>query len=137
MENILTDLMNYALFKQHITVIMSSEASFGAPSVAFPDERTIVINTNIENTQQLPLQTAHEIGHIVNGDERYRALYFDPTNIDYPAELAANRFAIRTLIPYYLAERDVDFVNVNEFMNIFVVPAHLEKMCREELQAAL
>jgi len=137
MENILTDLMNYALFKQHITVIMSSEASFDAPSVAFPDERTIVINTNIRDKQQLPLQVAHEIGHIVNGDDRRKALYFDPTNTDYPTELAANRFAVRMLIPYYLDERNADVVNVTEFMNIFVVPSHLEKMVREEIAKAM
>lgn len=137
MDNILTDLMNYALWKQHINVIMTGEASLGTPSVAFPDARTIVINTNISNKKQLPLQVAHEIGHLVNGDARQKALYFNPTNIDYPVELAANRFAVKMLIPYYLDERDRERVNVNEFMNLFVIPAHLENMCREELIKAM
>jgi len=137
MENILTDLMNYALFRQHISVIMSSEASFGAPSVAFPDTRTIIINTNIENKRQLPLQMAHEIGHVVNGDVRHQPLYFSPSGIDYPTELAANRFAVDMLIPYYLDDRDKEHVNVNEFMNIFVIPSHLEKMVRKELLEAM
>lgn len=137
MENILTDLINYALWKQHISVIMSGEASFGAPSVAFPDTRTIIINTNIQNKNQLPLQVAHEIGHLVNGDKKQKALYFNPTSIDYPVELAANRFAVKMLIPYYLEERDSDQINVTEFMNIFVIPTHLEGMCREELIKAI
>ena len=137
MENILTDLMNYALLKQHISVILSGEAPFNAPSVAFPDTQTIIINTNITNKNQLPLQVAHEIGHLVNGDKKQKALYFNPTDIDYPVELAANRFAVKMLIPYYLTERDTENVNVNEFMAIFVIPSHLEKMVTEELYAAI
>lgn len=134
MDNILADLMNYALLQQHISVIMSADASLGAPSVAFPDTRTIIINTNIQNKDQLPLQMAHEIGHIVNGDQRHQPLYFNPTGTDYPTELAANRFAIKMLIPYYISDRNVEQINVTEFMNLFVIPSHLEKMVRLEIQ---
>jgi len=137
MDNIMTELINYAMWEKHITVKLSSELSPYTPSVADSETRSILINTNWHLPQQLPLHLAHEIAHIVNGDHATHPLYFSPLQADYKMELNANRTAIKMLIPYYLADRDREHVNVNEFMNIFVVPSHLEKMCREELIKAL
>nr|WP_255459835.1 ImmA/IrrE family metallo-endopeptidase [Lactobacillus sp. HBUAS51381] len=112
---------------------MSPEFTLDAPSMVKTKSKIIILNTNLSDKDQLPLQLAHEIGHIVNGDMASNPLHFGDQAIDYSMELQANRFAVQKLIPYYLADRDRDHINVNEFMDMFVVPAHLEKMCRDEL----
>ena len=137
MDNILTDLLIYALKDQHIRVAMSPEFTLDAPSAVKTKSKIIILNTNLSNKDQLPLQLAHEIGHVVNGDEASTPLHFGDQAVDYSMELSANRFAVDMLIPYYLDDRDREHVNVTEFMNIFVIPAHLEKMCREELIKAM
>lgn len=136
MDDILTDLLIYALKDQHIRVAMSPEFTLDAPSAVKTESKIIILNTNLSNKDQLPLQLAHEIGHVVNGDMAVKPLHFGDQTIDYSMELRANRFAVRKLIPYYMSDRDREHVNVHEFMNIFVIPSHLEKMVTEELYAA-
>lgn len=137
MDDILTDLLIYALKDKHIRVAMSPEFTLDAPSMVKTKSKIIILNTNLSNKDQLPLQLAHEIGHVVNQDSGSKPLYFGDKDIDYSKELKANRFAVRKLIPYYLADRDKEQVNVTEFMSIFIVPSHLERMAREELMNAI
>ncbi|MFC6290629.1 ImmA/IrrE family metallo-endopeptidase [Levilactobacillus angrenensis] len=137
MDDIMTELINYAMWEKHISVKLSSELSPYTPSVADSETRSILINTNWYLQQQLPLHLAHEIAHIINGDHATHPLYFSPMQSDYKMELNANRTAIKLLIPYYLQERSSEQVNVTEFMTCFVIPSHLENIVREELREAL
>lgn len=137
MDDILTDLLIYALKDQHIRVAMSHEFTLDAPSMVKTKSKIIILNTNLSNKDQLPLQLAHEIGHVVNRDSSVKPLYFGDKDINYSMELEANRFAVRKLIPYYLKDRDLDYVNAEEFMDIFVIPYHLKSMVRDELMESL
>lgn len=136
-NDIIMDLMNYAILKNHITVLLSSELSPYTPSLAKTDDRTVIVNMNWHDRKQIPLQFAHELGHIINGDESYHPLYFSFLQSDYKVELSANRFAIEKLLPYYLKDKEADSINFNDFMTMFSIPEHLENIVQQEIKKAI
>lgn len=137
MDEIMTALMNQAFLKYKIRIILSSEADPYTPSVAHTESRTIIINTNFHDKKQIPLQMAHEVGHIINGDQATQPVYFSMMQTDYPMELEANRTAIKLLLPFYLRDKDVENVNSQEFMDTFSVPTHLENIVKEEISGMI
>ncbi|HJE44435.1 ImmA/IrrE family metallo-endopeptidase [Levilactobacillus namurensis] len=137
MNDIMTDLMNKALFDHKIRVILSADAGPYTPSVTHTASRTIIINTNWHDKRQIPLQLAHEMGHIINGDHATRPLYFSERQTDYPMELEANRTAIKLLLPFYLRGKEVENVNSQDFMVAFSVPSHLENVVIKEISGMM
>lgn len=137
MDDIMTDLLNYALWNHHIRVILSSEPGPYTPSVTHTKSRTIIINTNWHDKRQIPLQLAHEMGHIINGDQATRPLYFSMMQSDYTSELAANRTAIKLLLPFYLRDKSIENVNSQDFMDAFSVPSHLESVVKDEISGMI
>lgn len=133
MNEIMTALMNQAFFDHHIKIILSSEAGPYTPSATHTESRTIIINMNWHDKKQIPLQMAHEMGHIINGDHASRPVYFSAMQTDYPMELEANRTAIQLLLPFYLRDKETESVNSQEFMDAFSVPSHLENIVKEEI----
>lgn len=130
MDDILTDLGNYAM--QHgIGVQLTDKLDPYTPSNASTETRIIVINTNYYNQRQIPLQTAHEIGHIINGDHSIRALYYTParTGIEYNASVTA----LTLLAPYYLEDKPDEYIDVDDFMEMFAIPEHLRNVAEQVL----
>lgn len=132
MNDIISDLFSLAL-KEGIEVETTDKLSPQTPAACDTETRRIVINTNYYNQNQLPLQIAHEIGHIINGDHSKEVLYFTPTK--NKIEVDANTTAINLLVPYYLNDRPDDYVSVDEFMEMFVIPEHLRYVAVEVLNA--
>ncbi|MDT7012828.1 ImmA/IrrE family metallo-endopeptidase [Levilactobacillus namurensis] len=137
MNDIMTALMNQAFLKYKIRIILSSEAGSYTPSVTHTESRTIIINTNWHDKKQIPLQMAHEMGHIINGDKATRPVYFSAMQTDYPMELEANRTAIKLLLPFYLRDKETESVNSQEFMDAFSVPTHLENVVIKEISGMM
>jgi Zn-dependent peptidase ImmA (M78 family) len=121
LQTYVTKLRNYAL-DHHIGCEFTSAPSPTAPSEAYPERRFMIINTNWWDQQQVPFTIAHEIGHIVNGDAG--VLYFTPTKTRF--ESAADRFAIRLLVPMYHDGIDAEFANPHRFIEALHIPDCLE-----------
>lgn len=134
MNDIVSDLYTLAL-KNNIEVKTTDELSPQTTATCDTETRRIVINLKYWNKKQIPLQIAHEISHILNGDHSRTVLYFTPSK--NKIESSANETAISILAPYYLNDRPDDYVNVNEFMEMFAVPEHLRYVVTEVLESKI
>lgn len=130
MDDIITDLCNYAM-KHGIGFILTRDLKSGTVAAANTESRTVIVNMNYKDKQQIPLQFAHEIGHIINGDHSMRALYFTPSK--YGIELNANVTALNLLAPYYLEDKPNEYVDVDSFMEMFAIPEHLRDAAEQVL----
>lgn len=129
MDNIINDLLNYALDKG-IGLIMTKELSPDTTSFADINRNRIVFNLNYRNKKQLAFQLAHEIKHFENGDKSNGVLYFTPRK--NKVEFDANVGAIKMLVPYYMDGKERSQINIYDFMECFAVPSHLEPAVTKE-----
>lgn len=134
MNNIVSDLYTLAL-KNNIEVKTTDELSPQTTATCDTETRRIVINLKYWNKKQIPLQIAHEISHILNGDHSRTVLYFTPSK--NKIESSANETAISILAPYYLNDRPDDYVSVDEFMEMFAIPEHLRYVVIEVLNSQM
>ncbi|GAX04592.1 hypothetical protein IWT140_02234 [Secundilactobacillus pentosiphilus] len=133
LNDILEDLCNFAL-SHGIGITLNHEFSPAMKSLADTRNRKILINTGQPDQQQIPFQVAHEISHVMTNDKSTHLLAFNSIHSDPQIETRANRGAVDMLLPYYTDERQIEQLNVNEFMTCFDIPAHLEKIVAEEFQ---
>lgn len=131
MEHIITNLINYAL-DNNIGVTALRVLSPYTASAVDTKTRHIVFNLNWHNQNQLAFSLAHEISHVLNGDESLTPLYFTPSKSKF--ELEANIGAVKMLLPYYVADKEVDQLNSYDFMKCFGIPSHLEDIIIEEIK---
>lgn len=110
---------------------LTNDLNKSTPAASDTERRVVVINMNYKNKQQIPLQFAHEIGHIMNGDHSIEALYFTPSKAGI--ELNANITALKMLAPYYLSDKPSEYVDVDSFMNMFAIPEHLRNVAEQVL----
>ncbi|MCY9807490.1 ImmA/IrrE family metallo-endopeptidase [Lentilactobacillus senioris] len=129
MGEIIANLMNYAM-DHGISVRTTNELPASTPSLTNTRERYIMINNNCG--QQLALQMAHEIGHLMLGHTSIQPLPFT-TLTNWGDELEANQWAIKKLIPYYANGKEDEQLNTKEFMELFVIPGHLDNIVRTEM----
>jgi len=123
MHQIINDLLNYGL-EHGITMIATNQLSPYTPSGTDTETKRIVFNMNWHDKKQLPLQLAHELQHIMNGDNSSEPLYFTPTR--NKIEHQANIGAIKMLLPYYLEDKQPEDINVYDFMDQFSIPSYLD-----------
>ncbi|WP_276804769.1 hypothetical protein [Lactobacillus hominis] len=119
-------LLNYA-FDQGISYELTTELSLDAPSASRPKRRKMIINLNLSNKKELPLQIAHEIGHILNQDDG--VLYFSTIKNHDLIEADATKTGIKILADYYFNEMDQSEWNVDNFMNYYCIPSYLRDWC--------
>ncbi|WP_076645653.1 ImmA/IrrE family metallo-endopeptidase [Latilactobacillus sakei] len=131
MDGIITNLLNYAL-DNDIGITATKLLSAHTPSVVDVQTRHIVFNTNWYNQKQLAFTLAHEISHVMNNDNSVKPLYFTPTKLKF--EYSANVEAIKLLLPYYMADKEVDQLNSFSFMQCFAIPSHLEDIVIDEIK---
>ncbi|WP_054691145.1 ImmA/IrrE family metallo-endopeptidase [Fructilactobacillus florum] len=125
----INDLLNYAL-KNGIQIQTSSFFSPTTPSVADTESKSIIINMNCKNQQQLPFIIAHEISHILNCDQSDAKLCFS-TLLNTKYEFKANCGAIELLVPYYLNSLDnYEQANLDDFMKMFAIPVDMQDICK-------
>lgn len=125
MDDIIIDLTNLA-FENGISVLLTPELSPETPAVCDTESLKVIVNTNFKLQNQIPLQFAHEISHIMNGDHSAQPLYFTPSKRGI--ESSANEKAVQLLAPYYLRDKESEYVDVNEFMTMFAIPEHLRSV---------
>jgi len=120
MDEILKDLANYAL--DHKIGVFFRPVSLETVAQVNPRKRLIFINTNYKIKEQLPLQLAHEICHVMNGDDSLNRLYYSSSL--YGVENQANIGALRMLAPYYIEDKPEEYITVDGFMETFAIPEH-------------
>ncbi len=123
MDNLITQLLNYALFNKHIAVHTAS-LSPKTPCAADPSKHTIIINTNWHTKKELPLQIAHEIGHVLNEDEG--VLYYSTTASHNSIEYAASQTGINILVNLYFKDVPAGDANLNTFVKQLAIPSYME-----------
>lgn len=121
-----TKLLNFAL-DQGIAIQLTSDLSPDAVSIAFPNRRMIIINSNWRDQTQLPFVVAHEIGHIMNGDPTIA--YFHPSKTK--VEAGANQWAVNELLELYCQDVDQEHFNQVRFMECFHIPDYLNDYIAE------
>lgn len=90
--------------------------------------KSIIINTNWRNPNELPFIFAHEIGHVLNEDEG--RLYYSTATAHTKIEAAANERAINLLVKYCNCE-DLLPENYIDFMELYGIPRQLDEKTQE------
>lgn len=130
MNDYLTQVLNYA-FEHGIGVECSNGFCSDTPCASNPDARRIVINLNFHDQAQLPLQAAHEVGHILNQHSGFMYMF---TLLKQGQEAEANRTAFHILVPMYFADTEAEDANSQAFMDAFHVPEPLVGMAEAEIR---
>ncbi|MQS52135.1 ImmA/IrrE family metallo-endopeptidase [Companilactobacillus mishanensis] len=126
MNNVINYLLNYA-FDDSIGFISMPNADKHWLPVAVPERNLIFINMNWKNQNEIPLQIAHEIGHLQNGETCH--LYNETSTATLKAEREADKYAVGLLLKYCKQE-DIEFDDPSIFMQQFAIPQELEGLVK-------
>ncbi|ERL64001.1 hypothetical protein L248_1648 [Schleiferilactobacillus shenzhenensis LY-73] len=91
-----------------------------------------MLNSNWYQRNALPMHAAHEISHILNGDEG--VLYYRNYYSKAGAEGAANRSAIKILVPLYFADVEPEDASSVQFVDALCIPGNLQDWIEEEIR---
>ena len=72
MDSLIEWLVNYA-FDHNIGVVLTPALQPHTPSTSDGTTRLVVINMNWYRKTEIPFALAHEIGHVINGDQGVHA----------------------------------------------------------------
>ena len=126
MEEIVNWLLSYA-YDHGIGVVVFHRAP-NIPSMASKPDNMIAINMSWEPKSEIPFSIAHEIGHIISGDNGH----FLPTKAaQTQAERRANRQAVKILMEW-ADTHDVEIDTSQRFAECFSVPSTLSDCINEE-----
>ncbi|GBG94943.1 hypothetical protein LFYK43_14020 [Ligilactobacillus salitolerans] len=126
MDDIIRWLCDFA-FDHQIAVTLNS-LSFGQNVPSCMYGRSIIVNLNWENRDELPFIFAHEIGHVLNEDEG--TFYYSTATAHSKIEAAANERAINLLLDYCKSE-DLLPRNYIEFMELYGIPRQMEEKVKK------
>ena len=121
----MNDLLDYLLAyaKEHqIHVFFNHDLQPDQPPFTYAKRSLIVMNANWHNSNELPFQLAHEIGHCVNGTVGV-APYATFACLEHE-EVPANKTAIKLILRYCTAN-NIAVDNSYDFMTSFSVPVVL------------
>lgn len=133
MENnseIMNSLFNYA-FDNGISMTFMHLDPYTPPATNVRTKK-ILMNNNWHNKAELPIQLAHEIGHVMLEQESSGLLYYTPSK--FGMEFEANKYAVNLLLPFYMEDKESQQVNVYDFIDCFSVPYHLEEAVTEAIR---
>lgn len=118
-------LINYAL--DHGIGLKMEPSSKTLQCVSIPPANTIYVNTNYMNSNQLPFQLAHEIGHLVT--EKDTTLYKKDNKVfRLKAERNANVKGLKIIIPMFLSLTEYSVNSIYPLMDQLQIP---NKLCNE------
>lgn len=130
MDNVINYLLNYAT-KHNIRYKLTEALPSSFPSCAFPKSRRVMINMKWRNPHELPFQIAHELGHVLNGDNGVR--YYESFPTRSKTEYQANLTGIRLLLKF-CADNDINVDNPLSFAERFGIPEYLENAVAYEMK---
>ena len=129
-NDIIENLTNYAMdlgYGVELNPLLKPDV----PSFVSNKRQLIVINTNTEVQEEIPLQLAHEIGHVLNNDRKLNKYYY--TYAKYGVEKDANVMALILLAPYYIEDKPEEYITVDGFMETFAIPEHQRTIAEQVL----
>lgn len=130
-DDIMSYLDNIAI-NNNIRVIWEHFDPY-TPSGASYEDMCIVMNLDWHNKDELVFQYAHELSHILRGDETdvcfYDVSFKNKSGIEYQTNL----MAVRLLVPFYCNDTEIENINVYDFINSYCVPKYLVDVSRDEI----
>lgn len=122
MNDIMTYLINYAL-DHGISCMVCPDLPSHIPHSASAKNRKILINPNYGSLNELPFATAHELGHVLNGDTGIR--YYQSASVHNKCEYQANLTGVRLLLKY-CQSNDIDVGSPVNFCERFGIPTEYD-----------
>lgn len=116
----------------HIDVEWTDDLNSFTPPACSVLTRKILMNRKWHKPISISFQLAHEMSHIINGDDSdfvfYNASFTGKQSVEYKANIGA----IKLLVPYYYKDIEKENVNIYGFINHFDVPSFLTNVVREQ-----
>jgi Zn-dependent peptidase ImmA (M78 family) len=125
--SILSQLINYA--EEHNISIQMQPLKPHTKPKCNTELSMIIINSTWWNPREIYFQIAHEMSHIINGDEG--VYYYSTDRSAQICEGDANRTALHIIVPMYFEDIDPDQANVHQFMTDLQIPVWLEHEATE------
>ena len=116
----------------HIDVDWTDDLNPFTPPACSVLTRKILMNRSWHAPVSVAFQLAHEMSHIINGDDSdfvfYNASFTGKQSVEYKANVGA----VKLLVPYYYQDVEKENANVYDFINQFDVPSFLAGVVREQ-----
>ncbi|EEW53085.1 putative toxin-antitoxin system, toxin component [Limosilactobacillus antri DSM 16041] len=122
MDKLISYLINYG-FDHGISSTLTYELPPDFPSSASSKYKKALINMNWHNKWEVPFSFAHELGHIINGDDGIN--YYHSFTVHSKTEFEANKTAIDIILAY-CRDNDIPTDNSNTLCEQFGIPFKLE-----------
>ncbi|WP_297816697.1 ImmA/IrrE family metallo-endopeptidase [uncultured Lactobacillus sp.] len=116
-NDLITYLLNYAM--KHGFSYTLVKADPRNPSVSFKDSKRMFINTNWINKDEIPFTIAHEIGHLMLGDQGI--MYFSSFAGQNSEEKPADDFGLKLIYDYSCKMGD-GFTEPIDFIQNYGIP---------------
>lgn len=121
MDEILLSLLKIARDKQ-INVIWTNKFLDEMPPVALIRQKTIIMNSNWPQKNEINFQLAHELAHFLKDEPYYHALYRTGNSNLLKIEAQINRFAIKILLTIYFNNFTSDNLDPENLLKSLGIP---------------
>lgn len=119
--------------KYHIAVKWAHLSPITPPGSSYR-YRSVVMNLDWHHPSEIVFQFAHELSHVIHGDQGdivyYHASFTGKESVEYKANVGA----VRLLVPFFCQETNQENANQERFMKAFDVPSYLSGVVTEELK---
>lgn len=135
----MTDLLNYLLFiaiRNDIQVEFTDLLSPSTPDLSIPSERKIIINENSFIGVHVTFRFAHELAHILFGNDNQDYVYQFSIGTKKESERKAHKRALRIISRFVYNETPMEYRNYVDFMNAFNLPSSFENWVKDAIKAA-
>lgn len=122
MNEILLELLKIAKDNQ-ISVIWTKKFLDEMPPVALIRQKTIIMNSNWPQKNEIIFQLAHELAHFLKNEPYYPALYQTGNSNLLKIEAQINRFAIKILLTIYFNNFSAENLDPENLLKSFGIPA--------------
>lgn len=126
MNDIIRWLCDFAFDHQIGVTLNNLNFDQNVPSCMYG--KSIIINLNWKNENEIPFIFAHEIGHVLNEDEG--RLYYSTATAHSKIEASANERAVYLLLEYCKNE-DLLPDNYIDFMELYGIPRQMEEKVKK------
>lgn len=132
----MTEISSYlekVALNHNINIVWTDKLAPETPPGCSLHYRSIVMNLNWHRPAEISFQLAHEISHILNGDETDICFYHATFTGKHSVEYKANTGAVKLMVPFYCQGVPKETINVYDFMELYEVPSYLDNVVREEV----
>lgn len=99
--------------------------------ICIPSLNTVVINESYVTSVDVAFRLAHEMSHIIFGNDDQNAVYAFSIGSNKYSEVAADRNAIKMIAKFIYQDTPLEYRNWANFMTAFGLPFCLEDMVKE------